>query len=181
MNPSFPRNLLLVGFMGSGKSSVGRLLAAELDYQFVDTDAMVVQEAGVPISEIFARDGEEEFRRLETAALRSLVGSEGLIIATGGGIVTRGENLPVMREIGLVVCLTADEETIFERVSRNNRRPLLQTPNPRQTIADLLAVRRPLYVAAAERVVDTTGKSHAEVAAEVLSTAGDGEGLYKAD
>lgn len=157
--------------MGSGKSSVGRLIAGQIGYHFVDTDALIVQEAGIPISEIFARDGEEAFRRMETATLCSLKAEQGLVIATGGGIVTQSVNLPVMHELGLVIELSADEETIFERVSRNTRRPLLQTPNPRQTIHDLLEARRPLYAAAAAHTVDTSGRSHAEVAAEIIALA----------
>lgn len=157
--------------MGSGKSSVGRLLSTYLGYRFVDTDAIIVEEAGMPISEIFARHGEETFREHEAHVLASLVGKERLVVATGGGIVTRESNHPILAELGFVVSLEAAEETIFERVSRNTRRPLLQTPNPRQTIADLLEVRRPLYAAAAHFRVDTTHKTHAEVAEEIIAEA----------
>ncbi len=164
-------NLVLIGFMGSGKSSVGRLLAARLGGRFVDTDALVVRRAGMPITEIFARHGEPEFRRRETEALASFTRRRGIVAATGGGIVTTPANLPLLKQIGPVIWLTADEETIFARVSRNTRRPLLKTPNPRQTIAELLATRRPLYEAAADLTVDTTHRTHEEVANVVIEEA----------
>ena len=164
-------NLVLVGFMGSGKSSVGRLLATRLGFQFVDTDALVVKEAGMPITEIFERHGEAAFRDMEAAALHSLIGKKSLVVATGGGIVTREENIDSLHQLGFTCGLMADEETIFERVSRNTKRPLLQTPNPRQTISELLAARAPLYAKAAQFQVDTSTKTHAEVAEEILSEA----------
>ncbi len=169
--PLLATNLVLVGFMGSGKSSVGRLLATRLGFRFVDTDALVTHSAGMPITDIFARRGEEAFREMETAALASLLGKKGLVVATGGGIVTREANLPMLHELGYTVGLLADEKTIFERVSRNNRRPLLQTADPRRTIAELLAARAPLYTAAAQQLVETSEKTHAEVAAEILEEA----------
>jgi shikimate kinase len=164
-------NLILVGFMGSGKSSVGRLLATQLGFQFVDTDALVVQATGMQISDLFGQFGEEFFREREAEALHSLVGREGLVVATGGGIVTRECNMPVLRSVGLVVALSASEDVIFERVSRNNKRPLLHTPNPRATVSELLADREPLYAAAAAFIVDTSDKTHAEVADAILQRA----------
>ena len=168
---SLSTNLVLVGFMGSGKSSVGRLLATHLGFQFVDTDILVVKEAGMPITEIFERHGEAVFRDMEAQALQSLLGKQCLVVATGGGIVTREENIATLHQLGFTLGLMANEETIFERVSRNTKRPLLQTPNPRQTIADLLAVRAPLYAKAAHFQVDTSTKTHAEVAQEILAEA----------
>jgi len=169
---SIPTNLLLIGFMGTGKSSVGRLLASRLHYRFVDTDALVVKAAGMPITEIFARDGEARFRDYESEALASLRGRRSLVIATGGGIVERPENHPLLREIGLPIGLSATEEVIFKRVSRNRRRPLLRTPDPRGTIAALLERRRPLYAAAVAFEVDTTTLTHEEVADAVLARLG---------
>ena len=166
-------NLVLVGFMGSGKSSVGRMLANRLGFQFVDTDAMVVEAAGMQISDLFARHGEAAFREYESEALESLLErrTSGLVVATGGGIVTQERNLPLLHRLGFVIALTASEEVIFERVSRNNKRPLLHTPNPRQTVADLLSTRRPLYAAAADLLLDTSIKSHAQVADQIIAAA----------
>ena len=153
--------------MGSGKSSVGRLVARTLRGRFVDTDRLVIDRAGCPIAEIFATRGEVHFRQEETRALRSLLGSSRLVIATGGGIVTAPENLPVLKKLGFVVWLTASEEVIWERVSRNTRRPLLQTENPRETVRELIAKRNPLYEEAADMEVDTTTLTHAQVAERI--------------
>jgi shikimate kinase len=167
LNIPRPENVVLVGFMGSGKSSVGRLVARTLRGRFVDTDRLVIDRAGCPIAEIFATRGEAHFRQEETRALRSLLGSSRLVIATGGGIVTAPENLPVLKKLGFVVWLTASEEVIWERVSRNTRRPLLQTENPRETVRELIAKRNPLYEEAADMEVDTTTLTHAQVAERI--------------
>ena len=164
-------NIVLIGFMGSGKSSVGRLIVANLGYRFVDTDHLVVQNSGAEISEIFRIHGEENFRDRERLALDSLGKNARLVIATGGGVVTRPENTPLLRALGFVVWLTASQDTIFERVSRNKKRPLLQTANPRETIANLLVQRTPLYEAAAQFTIDTSGKSHKEIADETIAGA----------
>ena len=161
-------NLVLVGPMGAGKSSVARQLSRLTHRRWVDTDRLVVQQAGAPITEIFNAHGEEHFRSLETAALASLAGSCRLVVATGGGIVTRPENVPLLRDLGCVVWLTADEDVLFERVSRNDRRPLLQTADPRATLHTLLERRRPFYEACAHVTVDTSAGSHAQIAEAVL-------------
>ena len=164
-------NIVLIGFMGSGKSSVGRLLATHLGYQFIDTDGLVVQAAGMQIAELFAQYGEAAFRDYESEALVSLLEKQRLIVATGGGIVTRASNRPLLHRLGFTVALSASKEVIFERVSRNNKRPLLQTPNPRETISKLLAERAPLYAEAADLAIDTTSKTHREVADEIIFAA----------
>lgn len=170
---SLPVNLVLVGFMGSGKSSIGRILATKLGFQFVDTDALIIQEAGMQITDIFAWQGEDGFRHYESTVLSRLVERKacGLVVATGGGIVTRPDNVPLLHRLGFVVELKATEDVIFERVSRNRARPLLQTPNPRETISQLLAVRAPLYAAAADFSLDTSVKTHTKVADEVIAEA----------
>jgi shikimate kinase len=157
--------VVLVGFMGSGKSSVGRHIADALRGRFVDTDRLVVTGAGRSIEEIFATSGEARFRQEESRALRSLVGGDRLVVATGGGIVTVPENLPILKQLGFVVWLTAAEEVLWERVSRNKKRPLLQTENPRETVHTLLEKRNPLYECASDIKVDTTSLTHAQVAA----------------
>lgn len=162
---------MLVGFMGSGKSSVGRLVARALGSRFVDTDRLVADRARCEIVEIFAKDGEAGFREEESRALRSLEAGTGLVIATGGGIVTVPANVAVLKALGFVVWLTASEETIWERVSRNKRRPLLHTRNPRETVHELLEKRNPLYEAVAEMKVDTSGLTHAEVAEWICAEA----------
>ncbi len=162
--------------MGSGKSSIGRLVAKKLRYRFVDTDAMIVLREKAEIPEIFARKGEEYFRDLETEALDSLRLEHGLVIATGGGIVTRPDNLTRLRELGVVVWLAAAEGVIFERVSRNKNRPLLHTENPRATIRELLAGRTPLYENAAQLTIDTSEGPHEEIADRVIRETASLEG-----
>ena len=141
-------NIVLIGPMGAGKSSVARELSRLGQRRWVDTDRLVVQDFGRPITEIFSTRGEEGFRSLETAALRSLTGSRRLIVATGGGIVNEPANRALLRALGCVVWLTADEDVLYERVSRNDKRPLLQTADPRATLHGLLTLRGPLYSAA---------------------------------
>jgi len=158
------QNIVLIGFMGSGKSSIGRLLAKRFRFRFVDTDRLIVDRARLEISDIFARHGETYFRDLETGAIESLTRLNRSVLATGGGAVLRERNVALLREIGFVVGLTASEEVIFERVSRNSKRPLLQTENPRETLRKLLAERRGIYEAAAHLTVDTSQLSHEQVA-----------------
>ena len=158
--------------MGAGKSSVARELARRGGRRWVDTDRLAAARAGMPIPEVFSRHGEEGFRRVETEALRALAGSRRLIVATGGGIVTRPENVPLLRALGGVILLTASEDVLFERVSRKNHRPLLYTDDPRATLVELLARRQPLYEACAHFTVDSSGLGHAEVADAILAWAG---------
>ncbi|HSI10895.1 MAG TPA: shikimate kinase [Chthoniobacter sp.] len=164
-------NIVLIGFMGSGKTSVGRLIAQRLGFQFIDTDALVVERVGMQIPEIFARHGEPWFRDQESAALRSLGILSRVVVSTGGGLILRPENREFLPELGLVVWLTASEEVIFERVSRNKKRPLLQTADPRQTVHDLLEQRRPLYEGAAQFTLDSTLLGHDTAAEWVIEKA----------
>jgi shikimate kinase len=162
--PGSARNLVLVGFMGSGKSSVGREIARRWGFRFLDTDTIIRQKHGKSISDIFATLGEEVFRDEENKALQDLENSDRAVIATGGGIILQPRNYPLLRSLGFVVWLQASEEVIWERVSRNQHRPLLRTKDPRTTITNLLALRYPLYRAVADLNVETSGLTHQEVA-----------------
>jgi shikimate kinase len=122
------------------------------------------------VTEIFVQLGEEEFREAETEALKQLSAAAPAIIVTGGGIVLRPENVKMLRELGKVTSLEADEETLFRRISRRATRPLLQTKNPRATMAELLRVRDPLYRAAADLRLDTSRLTHDEVADAILKS-----------
>ena len=153
-------NIVLIGFMGSGKTSIGRLVAHRLGFQFVDTDALIVERVGLPVADIFAQRGEDWFREQESATLRSLGILSRAVISTGGGIVTREENHALLRDLGFVVWLTASEDVIFERVSRNKKRPLLHTPDPRATVHELLEKRRGFYQACAQFTLDTSSLAH---------------------
>jgi len=167
--------IVLIGFMGAGKSSVGRTLARMTGRPRFDTDEMVAARFGLTISEIFEKRGEERFRDAESGALEELSIETDAIIVTGGGIVLRSANTARLRELGAVVYLSADEETLFRRISRRPTRPLLQTTDPRATMTELLAGRRPLYRAAADVEVDTSGLTHDEVARSILKKVEDNE------
>jgi len=163
-------SIVLIGFMGTGKSSTGKALERSTGLPLFDTDEMVLARFGLPISEIFTRFGEEKFRDAETEALGQLSGGVPAIIVTGGGIVLRPENVRMIRALGKVVSLEADEETLFRRISRRPNRPLLRTDNPRATLTELLRVREPLYREAAEVRMDTSRLTHDEVAEAILKS-----------
>jgi shikimate kinase len=150
--------------MGAGKSSVGRCLARRTGLARVDTDEMVVAKFGLSIREIFSKHGAERFRDAETEALRELSLNQPTIIVTGGGIVLRPENVDLLRQLGTIVWLTADEETLFERATRRGERPLLQTENPRDKFSELLQARQPVYASTADFHIDTSSLRHDEVA-----------------
>jgi shikimate kinase len=141
-------NLYLVGMMGAGKSAVGRPLADALGYRFVDADTVLEGATGRTIPEIFASDGEAEFRQLETAVLGQISGWHSLVVATGGGVVTRPENWGHMRQ-GVVVWLDAPAQLLLTRLgSDTTPRPLLQVDDPGSRLRQLLAERQPLYAQA---------------------------------
>jgi shikimate kinase len=161
-------NIVLVGFMGTGKSTVGRLLAARLGRPFVDMDEEIERRAGRPIPEIFAREGEPAFRRLERALVRELSARSGLVIAPGGGIVLDPANVADFARSGLVACLAAAPATILARVGQDPHRPLLQGGDPLGRIVALLDRRRDLYEAIPFRI-DTDGLAPEAVAERVLA------------
>jgi shikimate kinase len=145
------RNIVLVGFMGTGKTVTGRVLAELTGMELVDMDSMIEARQGKPISEIFAQDGEGAFRTMERDLARELSGRSGLIISTGGGIVLNPENIADFEKTGLVVCLTASPATIFQRLESDTARPLL-SGDKKDQIATLLEKRRPLYAAIAHSI-----------------------------
>jgi shikimate kinase len=164
------RSIVLIGMMGAGKSSVGRALARRLSLPRFDTDELLAEEHGMPVAQVFTLLGEDRFRDAETAILRTLDSTRRSVIVTGGGIVMRAENLPLLRELGTTIWLQADEAKLFERVSRRTSRPLLQTADPRQTLRELLARREPLYAAAADLVIDTSAAMQHDIATRILET-----------
>lgn len=160
-------NLLLVGFMASGKTAIGRRLARRLGYGFVDTDRWIEQEVGCTIAQLFESDGEPYFRRLETELASHFHKLKNHIVSTGGGILTTEGNLELLRRAGLVIFLNADLEEILERLERDTHRPKLKEGELRETVTRLLAERRPVY-SQAELALDTKGKSANRVAGEII-------------
>lgn len=152
------RNIVLVGFMGTGKTSVARRLAARLQMPMIDTDDIIGEDSGTDIPDIFARYGEAYFRDLESAAVRKAANLESHVISTGGGVVLRESNLDMLKRNGVVFCLTATPEEIWRRVGSETHRPLLQDPNPLGKIEQMLIERRPFY-AHADYEIPTTGLS----------------------
>lgn len=170
-----PPNIVLTGFMGVGKTAVGREIANRLDRPFFDLDDVIVAHAGMSVPEIFARHGEAHFRVLEKVALRQLAAQRGLIIATGGGALVDATNRELMTRTSLVVCLSASVSAIEERLGDAVDRPLLATPDRRQRIVELLNQRAAAYAEIPYRI-DTTGKTVAEVADEIIALAKNGLG-----
>ncbi len=156
------RNIVLTGFMATGKSSVGRQLASRLGYDFVDVDGLIEAEAGMPIPAIFTRQGEAAFRELEARMVESAAGRVGCVIATGGGAIVNPRNLEALRRSGVIVTLTADPDIILSRIGAGADRPLLEGGEKRERIQDLLAARAPVY-ARADLSVDTSNRSVDEV------------------
>jgi shikimate kinase len=162
------QNLALIGFMGTGKSSIGRLVADRLQFEFLDTDTCIETRAGKSISRIFAEDGEAAFRAHEQAVVEDLAGRRRLVIATGGGLGADPAHLASLRAHAWIVCLCASPEIIWERTRHHDHRPLLQAPDPLTRIRELLTRRQPVY-RQADLLVSTDFRSPHEVAQILVS------------
>lgn len=167
------KNIILVGFMGSGKSTIGRELGKLLSYPLIDTDTQIEELEKLSVADIFSLKGEAHFRNSETQVIQELLdqGMTHHIIATGGGLPVKEENRPLLRKLGYVVWLDANTDTILERTSRTNTRPLLQTENPRETIERMLEERNSIYRDVAHLHLQTSGLSIAETAHGILESA----------
>ena len=153
-------NVALIGFMGSGKTSVGHVLAKRLGYSFVDTDMFIEKRTGRSIPEIFKNDGEEAFRRIESAALKEVLAGKGKVVACGGGIALREENRLELKQRAVVVYLKAGTQELFKRVGdTGEQRPLLNVEDPEAEIGRLLKQREPQYESIADIAIDTSGKT----------------------
>ena len=161
------RNVVITGFMATGKSTIGRAVAAALGMTFLDMDDIIEARAGMPISEMFARHGEQHFRDVESALAAELAGRQDLVIATGGGTMMRAENRAALGASGLVVCLTCTAEEVLRRVGDDATRPMLAAPDRLERIRELLAIRTPVYQTLPV-LVDTTGRSVEDITAAVL-------------
>jgi shikimate kinase len=160
-------NIALIGFMGAGKTSVGRLVAEQLHFAYIDTDEMIQSRTGRTITDIFARDGEPAFRKLEEQIVAELTAYKRTVISTGGGLPVNQQNLASLKTHALVVCLWASPEKIWDRVRNQTHRPLLNAPNPKEKIRELLAERAPFY-RQADVLLNTELRAVREVAQQVI-------------
>ncbi len=161
-------NLILIGPMGAGKSTIGRLLAAELSREFFDSDHEIQARCGADIPWIFDVEGESGFRDRETLMIRDLTRRDGVVIATGGGAVLREENRRMLRESGTVIYLFTTVEQQLRRTAKDRNRPLLQRPDKEAVLRDMFALRDPLYRATADVVVRTDRRGPRAVVNEIV-------------
>ncbi len=161
-------NIFLIGFMGTGKSTVAQALQEELQFPLVEMDERIVKEQGMAITEIFERYGEEYFRDIESQLVLSLGMEESAVISCGGGVVLRPQNVSNMKKSGRIVLLTAAPETIYERVKNSNDRPVLNGHMNVEYIAGLMEQRRALYEEAADVTVATDGRTREDICQEIL-------------
>ena len=162
------RTVYLIGFMGSGKSTVSRQLAEYLSVKQLEMDDILTAQAGKSITRIFEEDGEEAFRRMESELIRRIGSEEPAVVSCGGGVVLRRENAENMKKNGIVVFLSAEPQTIYERVKNSTHRPVLNGHMNVEYIAQLMEKRAPFYEAAADITVFVDNKSSAQVAKEIL-------------
>lgn len=163
-------SLFLIGMMGAGKSTVGRLLARALAFDFIDADREIEARSGVEITTIFEVEGEEGFRRREAAMLDELTQRRGLVIATGGGAILREDNRRNLKARGLVIYLQANADEIARRTGHDKSRPLLQTADPRARIVSLLAHRAPLYAETAHLTFHSSMASPKKLVRRILDS-----------
>jgi len=161
------KNIVLIGFMGCGKTEVGKILADKLGYTFIDTDSIIEKKMGKSISEIFHEYGEEHFRGLETGVVKELSGMRRCVISTGGGMVIHRENLLRLKKDGVMIWLKASPETIYGRVKSEHHRPLLRVEDPLQEINKLLGLREPLY-AEADITIETDGLDIEKIVGKIV-------------
>ncbi len=160
-------NIALIGFMGTGKTSVGRLVAEQLRFEYLDTDDVIQTSTGRSIADIFTKDGEPAFRALEARVVQELATRAKIVISTGGGLPVHSKNLDNLKSHSLVVCLWSSPEKIWERVRHQSHRPLLHDPNPQAKIRELLNERTPFYKQA-DVLLNTELRSVREVAQQVI-------------
>ena len=162
------KNIFLIGFMGAGKSTIAKQLSAKLGMERIEMDQMIVEEQGMPITEIFEKYGEEHFRDIETDLVDRLQKRDGVIVSCGGGAVLRDKNTELMKANGQVVLLTATPETIYERVKNSKDRPGLNGNMNVEYIRGLMEKRRERYETVADITITTDGKDAGQICGEIV-------------
>ena len=162
------KNLILTGFMGTGKTEVSRELARLLTMKLIDIDTEIEKSVRVSINQIFKQFGEQKFREMETEMIEKVSCEKNVIISTGGGAVLKQENMDVLKKTGMVICLMATPETILRRTSGSSERPLLQVEKPLEKINELLHFRQPFYEKA-DMMIDTDNKTPLQIAEEIVA------------
>ena len=162
------KNIILIGLMGSGKTTVGKKLADKLNMEFIDTDELIVQKALKSINQIFAEDGEIFFRNLESDVIKEISDQKNLVISTGGGSVIREENINNLKKNGILFYLYAPANELLKRIKNDTERPLIKTENPLETLKNLLE-KREKYYNTADFKINTCEKSFEEIADEIIS------------
>jgi shikimate kinase len=168
------KNIVLTGFMGTGKTAVGKELSQLLGLKLIDVDTEIEQSEQMTINEIFKQSGEPRFRERETAMIKKISSKKNIIISTGGGAVLKQENMDLLRNTGVIVCLMATPKTILNRTSNSDDRPLLKVENPFAKITELLTFRRPFYEKA-DIMIDTENKTPLQIAEEIIEKLKKGE------
>ncbi len=163
------RNIILIGPMGSGKSTIGNIIARRLHREFQDSDYFIEKRTGVDIARIFDVEGEQGFRDRESNALNELLGENDRVIATGGGSILRQENRQLLKQKGYIIFLDTSVNQQLNRLRRDKKRPLLQTENPRERLETLLAERRPIYLDLADLAVKTDKRVARRLAADIIN------------
>lgn len=161
------KNIFLIGFMGTGKSTIARHIRRKFRMEMIEMDEQIEKQENMQISEIFAEHGEGYFRNLETELLREIAKKENQIVSCGGGVALREENVRLMKKSGEVILLTASPQTILDRVKSDNKRPLLEGKKSIEGIRDLMEARHERYEAAADRIICVDGKESEDIGEEI--------------
>jgi len=163
-----PDNIILIGFMGAGKSTVGKLLARRLKREFIDVDSVIEEIMGMDIGQIFSKYGERYFRLVESKVVKEVLKGNGRVVACGGGVVLMADNIKALKQGGVVIYLRVNADEIYKRLSKVANRPLLNVKDRLSRIKELLRRREPLYLKAADIIVDAGGKSPEELVDEII-------------
>ena len=161
------KNIFIIGSMGSGKTSIGKMLAKNNNLSFLDTDHEIIRSCGYSIPDIFEKFGEEHFRGLETEQLRKMNAIENHVISTGGGIILRDDNKKLMKDLGIIIFLDININSQIDRVKNRKNRPLLNNKNLKDNLLSLKKIRDPIYKKISNYIIDVSGKERDQVINEI--------------